>query len=220
MSDDWLDRAYRSRGTPPEELDARVLAAASRATRRWTPPAVAAGLLVIAAAGTLGFLITSHELRLGADGAASADSPAQRDRVGIDVVQPSAQPERLGSPAHGMVHAPPDAPQAEPEDGWEPLRTSPELNCERSALIGPLGGPGRRDLVQVCSGGGSLRIEVVWDGEPPCPSSLELKAPLGVPVSLDGQYLVVAESRHRCANGQWIATGPERPGGPTTRRPD
>ena len=32
--------------------------------------------------------------------------------------------------------------------------------------------------------------------------------------------LPVAESRHRCANGQWIATGPERSGDPTTPFPD
>ncbi len=61
MSDDWFRRSYRSDESPPAELDAIVLAAARRATRRWTVPLIAAALLTIAALAVLGFLVTRHE---------------------------------------------------------------------------------------------------------------------------------------------------------------
>ncbi|MDE0342333.1 MAG: hypothetical protein OXK82_04035 [Deltaproteobacteria bacterium] len=226
MSDGWFDRAYRSGETPPAELDARVLAAARRATRRWTLPAVAAGALTIVAAAVLGFLITSHELYVRTDEApVVVDSPPEGDGFRIDVVQPSGNPERLrplteiASPE--MLREPGGIPpadsRAEAEGSKEPLRTSAELDCRRSALVGPLGGPERGDLVQICSGDGVLYIDVVWDGEPACPSRLELEAPSGVPVRLDGPDLVVAKARYRCQNGQWVASDRERSGGPTTR---
>lgn len=61
MSDDRFDRSFRSEESPPAEVDARVLAAARRATRRWVLPLIAAALLTITALAVLGFLVTRHE---------------------------------------------------------------------------------------------------------------------------------------------------------------
>ena len=66
MSDGWFDRSYRSNEAPPAELDARVLAAARRATRRWTLPALAAAALIAAAVLILGLLVTGHQLHVPA----------------------------------------------------------------------------------------------------------------------------------------------------------
>ena len=225
MSDGWFDRAYRSGETPPSDLDARVLAAARRATRRWTLPALAAGALTIVGAAVLGFLITSHESYVRTDEAPVVDSPAEGDGFRVDMIQPSGNPERQRPPTEiaspeifrepGAI--PPAVSRAEAEDSKEPLQTSPELDCRRSVLVGPLGGPERRDLVQICSGDGVLYVDVVWDGEPACPSRLELEAPSGVPVRLDGRDLLVAKTGYRCQNGQWVASDRERSGDPTTR---
>ena len=225
MSDGWFDRAYRSGETSPADLDARVLAAARRATRRWTLPAVAAGALTVAAAAVLGFLITSHEFHVPTDEAALVDSLADGDGFRIDVVRPSGEPERLRPPTDlaspeifrepGGI--PPADPPAETEGSQAPQPSSPELDCRRSALVGPLGGAERRDLVQICSGDGTLYVDVFWDGEPACPSRLELDAPSGVPVRLDGRDLLVAQTRYRCQEGQWIASDRNRSGDPTTR---
>ena len=225
MSDGWFERSYRSGETPPAELDARVLAAARRATRRWTLPAIAAGALTIVAAGVLGFLITGHEQYVPPDEAPRFDSTPGGDGFRIDVVQPSGEPEPLSPHTEfaspGMLREPggipPTDPKTETEESPEPHRTSPELDCDRSALIGPLGGPERRDLIQICSAAGSLYIDVVWDGEPACPSRLELHTHSGAPVSLDGRDLVVAQTRYRCQEGQWNATGRDRVGDPMTR---
>ena len=225
MSDGWFDRTYRSRETPPAELDASVLAAARRATRRWTLPAVAAGALTIVAAAVLGFLITSHEFHVPTEEAPLVDSPADGDGFRIDVVQPSGEREPLRPPTElafpqtlrepGGIR--PADPQAETEGSRAVRPTSPELDCRRSALVGALGGPERRDLVQICSGDGTLYVDVFWDGEPACPSRLELNAPSGVSVRLDGSDLLVAQRRYRCQDGKWIASTWKRSGDPTTR---
>ena len=173
MSDGWFDRSYRSDETPPAELDARVLAAAHRATRRWTLPLVAAGALTTIAVAVLGFLITGHEQYVPPDEAPRFDSTPGGDGFRIDVVQPSRDQERLSPPTElaspGMLREPGGIPpadsRAEAEESQAPHRTSPELDCGRSALIGPLGGPGQRDLIQICSGDGTVYIDVVWDGE-------------------------------------------------------
>ena len=214
MSDGWFDRSYRSVETPPEKLDARVLAAARRATRRWTLPVIAAGALTIVAVAVLGFLISGHELYVPPDEAPLFDSTVNGDAFRIDVIQTSDEPERLSPPAQlsspallrepGGV-APPDY-ERESEAGEEHGGSPTELDCRRSALVGPLGSPDTRDVIHVCSGNGNLYIEVVWDGQPPCPSRLELPAPSGVPVTLNGRELVVAETRYRCQNGQWVGT--------------
>lgn len=224
MSDGWFDRSYRSVETPPEDLDARILAAARRATRRWTVPAIAAGALTIAAVAVLGFLISGHELYVPPDKAARGDSATADDAFRIDVVQPSTGPERSSPPADlaspGMLRepggiVPPDL-QGDTEASGQHGAASSELDCRRSALIGPLGGPERRDLIQVCSSDDTLYIEVVWDGEPQCPSRLELPTPSDAQVSLAGRDLLVAETRYRCQEGRWIAKSREGSGHPST----
>ena len=223
MTDGWFDRSYRSDETPPAELDARVLAAARRATRRWTVPAVSAGALTITAVAVLGFLITGHELYVPPHETPRFDSTTDGDGFGIDLVEPSGKPERLSPPeelAPPRAHPDPGGIptsnlQAESEDGRQPHRTSPELDCARSVLIGPLSGPEHRDLIQICNGDGTLYIDVVWDGEPACPSRFELHAPSDTPVRLDGSDLVIAQTRYRCEENQWITTGREQPGDPS-----
>ncbi len=61
MSEDWFDRAYRSEGTPPEELNARVLASARRVTRRWLVPLIAAAIATLIAALLIALALVSHE---------------------------------------------------------------------------------------------------------------------------------------------------------------
>ena len=212
MSDGWFDRSYRSDETPPADLDARILAAARRATRRWTLPAVAAGALTVAAVAILGFLITGHELYVSPVRAPLVDSATGRDGLRIDVVQPSGDPERSSPPTEfalpEKIRKPDEVPLPNPleddEESSELHRTSRELDCGRSALVGPLGGPERHDLIQICSGDVTLYIDVVWDGEPACPSRFEIDATRGASVGFDGRDLVIDQTRIRCERGQWI----------------
>ncbi len=62
MSDDWFDKTYRSEGTPPADLDERILKRARRATRRWAGSLVAAGIFTVAVALILAIVLTSIEL--------------------------------------------------------------------------------------------------------------------------------------------------------------
>ena len=62
MSDDWFDKTYRSEGTPPPDLDARILRRARRATRRWAGSLVAAGIFTVAVALILAIVLTNIEL--------------------------------------------------------------------------------------------------------------------------------------------------------------
>ena len=62
MSDDWFDKTYRSEGTPPPDLDARILKRARRATRRWAGSLVAAGIVTVAVALILAIVLTNIEL--------------------------------------------------------------------------------------------------------------------------------------------------------------
>ncbi|MDE0054674.1 MAG: hypothetical protein OXP28_09605 [Gammaproteobacteria bacterium] len=79
-----------------------------------------------------------------------------------------------------------------------------EGDCERSlSLVGPLGGPGRQDRVEVCVAAGLLRAELTWDGDPSCPSRFSVAASPDTPVRLDGGDMVIGSARYRCANGVW-----------------
>ena len=78
MSDDWFDRAYRSDETPPEELNARVLAAARRVTRRWVVPTIAAAIATLAAALLIALALVSHELYVP-PATKPIDGPDERD---------------------------------------------------------------------------------------------------------------------------------------------
>lgn len=62
MSDDWFDKTYRSEGTPPADLDARILRRARRATRRWAGSLVAAGIFTVAVALILAIVLANIEL--------------------------------------------------------------------------------------------------------------------------------------------------------------
>ena len=219
MSDGWFDRSYRSDETPPAELDARVLAAARRATRRWTLPALAAGGLIAAAILILGLLVTGHQLHVPVGDRATSDSSPDADALEVDIARPPGGTDSTN--AHPPYHL--TEPLAEPSgnvlsdpfvDGvavQAPVASVPEFNCVRSALIGSLGGLGRNDLVQICASDDKVRVEIVWDGEPPCPSSLEVETPPRPTLALDGADLIIAGARYRCAEGQWNPVeGPRR----------
>lgn len=223
MSDGWFDRSYRSDEMPPAELDARVLAAARRATRRWTLPALAAGALIAAAVLILGLLVTGHQLHVPLGDRASSDSSPDADALEVDIARPPGGTDSTDDHPPYHLTEPWAEPLAEPSgnvlsnpflDGvavQAPVASVPEFNCVHSALIGPLGGLGRNDLVQICAGDDKVRIEIVWDGEPPCPSSLEVETPPRPTLALDGADLLIAGARYRCAGGQWNRVEGPRP---------
>ena len=224
MSDGWFDRSYRSGETPPAELDARVLAAARRATRRWTLPVIAAGAFTIVAAAVLGLLITGHALYVPPGEVSHPDATGNQPEFQVDVVRPPIESDAT-LPTAPYDRREPGATslpnlRTEFEDDMEPAAKSPELDCKRTALIGPLGGAGRRDLVQVCAGDSVSYIEIVWDGDPSCPSRLELNTPAGAAVSLDKGDLVAGPFRVRCEGGQWTRTDTSPPGSPVAPLPD
>ena len=225
MSDGWFDRSYRSEETPPAELDARILAAACRATRRWTVPVFAAGASTIAAAVVLGLLITGHELYVPSGDRARLDATTGKDGFRLDDVRPPTEPGVVHPKARPEMHVKPDGIpsrdlRAELAESQEAATKFPELDCKRSVLIGPLGGLGRRDLVQICASDGMVHIEVVWDGEQRCPSRLEVETPADATVSLIKRDLVVAQHRYRCEGGEWIRADQARSGNPVVRSTD
>ncbi|MCY3795272.1 MAG: hypothetical protein OXG51_12990 [Gammaproteobacteria bacterium] len=220
MSDGWFDRSYRSNETPPAELDARVLAAARRATRRWTLPALAAGALIAAAVLILGLLVTGHQLHVPVGDRASSDSSPDSDALEVNIARPPGRTDATNALPHHHLTEPLVEPSGNPgsspaTDGTAvqaPVARVPEFDCVRSALIGSLGGAGRRDLVQICAGDDKVRIEIVWDGEPSCPSTLEVDAPAQSATVLDSADLLIAGVRYRCADGQWSRVENPAPG--------
>lgn len=220
MSDGWFDRSYRSNETPSAELDARVLAAARRATRRWTLPALAAGVLIAAAVLILGLLVTGHQLHVPVGDRASSDSSPDADALEVNIARPPGRtdatkalpPHHLTEPLVDPGGNPGSSPSTDGMAAQAPVANVPEFDCVRSALIGSLGGAGRRDLVQICAGDDKVRIEIVWDGEPPCPSTLEVEAPAQSATALDSADLLIAGVRYRCADGQWSRVENPAPG--------
>lgn len=176
MSEDWFDRTYRSEETSPPDLDARILKQARRATRRWVVALVAGAAFTIAIALVLAIVLTNVELDV---------PPAER------------RPPRDVEPA-----ATDTVPVDEAVDGEAGTRQ----NCVRPMLlVGPLGGPGRRDRAEICIDAGVLRAEFLWDGDPPCRSRLEVEASADTPVLLREGALVLGSSRYRCVDGEWIS---------------
>lgn len=86
MNDDWFDRAYRSDETPPEEFNARVLAAARRVTRRWVVSAVAPAVATLLAALLIALALVSHELYVppATEPAKEPDGQDQELRLDVD----------------------------------------------------------------------------------------------------------------------------------------
>ena len=127
MSEDWFDKSWRSEARPPAELDARVLAGARRATRRWAVPLAAAAALTVVVALVFAALLASVEL----------DVPPDSERV-----RANTPPVVLDLPAstsdgtRARRNAPATAPSAPPRPG--PCAIP-------NVLVGPLGGAGRRD---------------------------------------------------------------------------
>ena len=79
-----------------------------------------------------------------------------------------------------------------------------DIDCVRSlALVGPLGGPGRRDRAEICIGADLLRAEISWDGEPSCPSRFAVKASADTSIRLDEGDIVIGSTRYRCVEGKW-----------------
>ena len=186
MSEDWFDRSYRSEERPPAELDARILAGARRATRRWAVPLAAAGILTVVVGLVFAAMLASVEL----------DVPPESERADVDpppllLDLPSSATD-TGRPEVAGRAAPAPAPPA----------TGP---CAvPSVLVGPFGGPGRRDRAALCHVGGLLRVDISWDGEPSCPSPLSVPFSGDTAVALDEAALVVGSTRYRCARGQWV----------------
>ena len=173
MSEDWFDKTYRSDETSPADLDARILKQARRATRRWAVALVTGAAFTIAIALVLAIVLTNIELDVPPTGRQPA-----RD------TEPSATADPAGEVASG--------------------ETDLQRNCARSLLlVGPFGGPGRQDHASICLAADLLRADFFWDGEPSCPSRLEVAASSDTPVLLEGGDLVIGSARYRCANGEW-----------------
>ena len=85
MNDDWFDRAYRSDETPPEELNARVLAAARRVTRRWVVPAIAAAVATLIAALLIALALVSHELYVPPDTEPAKEPDGQDQELRLEL---------------------------------------------------------------------------------------------------------------------------------------
>ena len=185
MSEDWFDKSYRSEERPPAELDARVLAAARRATRRWAVPLAAAAVLTVVVALVFAALLASVELEVPpASEPPEADAPS----VALDV------PESPGDAVRPGVGTSIPAP---------PAPTPPGSCAAPDILVGPLGGAGRRDRAALCRVGGVLRVDVAWDGDAACPSQVSVPDSANAPVVLDGNALRVGAARYRCEDGRW-----------------
>lgn len=186
MSEDWFDRSYRSEERPPAELDARILAGARRATRRWAVPLAAAGTLTVVVGLVFAALLASVELDVPPD----SESPAV-DAPPLVLDLPSSTIDTGRPEVSGRVAPVPVPPVAGP--------------CSvPTVLVGPFGGPDRRDRAALCHVGGLLRVDMTWDGEPSCPSQLSVPLSGDTAVALDGASLVVGPTRYRCARGRWV----------------
>ncbi|MYE13756.1 MAG: hypothetical protein F4X99_19300 [Gammaproteobacteria bacterium] len=185
MSDDWFNKSYRSEARPPAELDARVLAGARRATRRWGVPLAAAAGLTVVVALVFAAMLASVELEVPPE---SERPPPDRPPVVLDLPGSTGEGPRRG------VRAPSPALSASPHTGPCPAP---------NVLVGPLGGPGRQDRATLCQVGGLLRVEVVWDGEAACPSELSMPVSADTPVALERNALRVGLALYRCEDGDW-----------------
>ena len=186
MSDDWFDRSYRSEAHPPAELDARVLAGARRATRRWGVPLAAAAALTVVVALVFAAMLASVELEVPPESErpAADTPPVVLDLPGSTGDGPR---RRVGAPAPAV--AAPQGPAA---------CDAPDI------LAGPLGGAGRRDRAVLCRVGGLLRVDVIWDGAAACPAQLSVPVSPDTPVALDGNALRVGSRLYRCEDGDWV----------------
>lgn len=95
---------------------------------------------------------------------------------------------------------------ADPLPADEAVNGGTQQNCVRwMRLVGPLGGPGRQDRADICFDAVLLRAEIFWDGDPSCPSRLEVEASADTRVLLDEGALVLGSARYRCIDGEWIS---------------
>jgi len=185
MSDDWFDKSYRSEARPPAELDARVLAGARRATRRWAVPLAASAGLTVVVALVFAAMLASVELEVPPE---SERPPPDRPPVVVDL------PGSTGDGPRRRVGAPSRPLSASP---------GPDLCDSPDVLVGPLGGTGRQDRATLCRVGGLLRVEFAWDGGAACPSQLSLPVSADTPVALEGNALRVGPALYRCEDGDW-----------------
>ena len=166
MSDDWLDRSYRSDESPPAEVDAKVLSAARRATRRWVLPLIAAAVLTITALAVLGFLVTRHEQYVPSASGADFTVPAERTAVDTEEFYlPEAGPTNQGSDPnlYGSSAAPPkvDLPDMRTEallDARRFAESFPDISCEEPATHRLPDGHDRGDGGEPCIDALRLRI--------------------------------------------------------------
>lgn len=213
MSDDWFDRSYRSGESPPAGLDARLLGAARRATRRWTVPVIAAGALTLGAVAVLGILVSGHKLYVSPNEAPVFGSPSPDRRLEFepDPTQAVNEAEHKGAEDRSprSISRPP--PVALPD-----LRTRMASEAEEAVAapshgddtpavsIVPVEGAGRVDIAHLSWSDGVMTMEFVWEGDAPCTSRLEVKAPADTRISLEDGDLVAGNARYRCVRGDWV----------------
>ena len=180
MSDDWFDRSYRSGESPPPELDARILAAARRATRRWTWPVIAAGILVTAALAILGFLVTEHEQYVppatGTDYTVPVEGTAVDTDIppaGKDTTTFELDPDLQGHPAMPPKVVLPDPRTEILLDARTAAGSFPELPCEEPGPNSAANGGERRDQSKPCIDKIELYIEADPSRESSCPPEPE-----------------------------------------------
>ena len=233
MSEDWFDKSYRSDESPPAELDIKILKNARRATRRRGRLLMLGGVFTLTVAVVGSVLLTNVELNYrpaggplapGAEPSAPAhlpytDSGEANDGDIWEAEGTSKSPEAGRFPESGTFDLPSAhefTPLNEPTSSTSPpLQMVPSQtesamplflteNCARSSLlVGPFGGWGRQDHAELCLNEGVLRIDFVWDGEPSCPSRLQVEAPADTRIYLDDGDLAIGSVRYSCTNGQW-----------------
>ena len=233
MSEDWFDRSYRSDETPPAELDIKILKNARRATRRRAGLLTLGGVFTMTVAVVGSVLLTNVELNFrpaggplapGAEPSAPAnlpytDSGEANDGDIWEAEGTSKLDEVRIFPESGTFDLPSTyeiAPRNEPASSTSPppqmvpRQTESVMplflteNCARSSLlVGPFGGWGRQDRAELCYIEGVLLVDFVWDGEPSCPSRLQVEAPADTRIYLDDGDLAIGSVRYSCTNGQW-----------------